>query len=134
MAATFFKAKGLEIGNSLVEDDRIEIARNVMEAANTKGVEIILPLDVVVADSFAPDSRLQTVGVEAIPEQWCIMDIGPRTSRLYRDRLQDSGMVLWNGPMGVHEWEPFLQGTASTAITLSSLQDSVTVIGGGSTA
>ncbi len=130
MAATFLKAKGIAIGASLVEDDRIETAAKLLKSA--KG--LVLPEDVVIADAFAENADRRTVKVTDIPSGWRIMDIGPKTIKLFKNTLATAKTVVWNGPMGVAEWEPFLEGTAQVAKTLASLSGATTVLGGGSTA
>jgi len=134
MAATFLKAQGLPIGNSLVEDNRLELARDMMSRAKEKGVSLLIPLDVVVADAFGPDARSRTVDVEDVPDEWYIMDIGHRTLDVFRAEVARGKTILWNGPMGVFEFTAFSRGTREMAATLGSLNGVTTVLGGGSTA
>ncbi|NJK38444.1 MAG: phosphoglycerate kinase [Oscillatoriales cyanobacterium RM2_1_1] len=133
MIFTFYKARGLNVGKSLVEDDKIELARSLEAKAKEKGVAMLLPTDVVIADNFAPDANAQTVSVEAIPDGWMGLDIGPDSVKVFQDALADCKTVIWNGPMGVFEMEKFAKGTEAIAQTLSELTGTgtVTIIGGG---
>jgi len=134
MAATFLKAKGLSVGNSLVEDDRLELARGMMKRAKEKGVALVIPQDVVVAEAFGADAKSRTVDVEEVPEGWYIMDIGHKTLDTFRAEVAKAKTVLWNGPMGVFEMPAFSRGTRELAAALASLKGVTTVLGGGSTA
>ena len=134
MAATFLKAKGLEVGESLIEEDRVRFASEMMDAAHAKGRAPLVPVDVVVADSFSATARHRTVEISDIPPGWRVMDIGPRTVSLFMEALRHCKTVLWNGPMGVFEWEPFSTGTVQMAHAVADLSDATTVVGGGSTA
>jgi len=130
MANTFFKAQGYQMGQSLVEDEKLDLARDLLARAGDK---LVLPVDVVVADDFAADASFQVVPVEAVPEGWRIMDIGPKTVELFKGRLANARTVVWNGPMGVFEFAPFAQGTMALARALAEL-DATTIIGGGDSA
>ena len=134
MAATFFAAKGMEVGKSLVEADTVPSAAKIIRASGELGFKLMLPLDVVVADSFSSDARFRTVDVDQVPGKWRIMDIGPRTVSTFEGALKRAKTVVWNGPMGVSEWDSFARGTIRVAKTLAGLSDATTVIGGGSTA
>ena len=134
MAATFLKAKGLAVGGSQVEDDRLDFVREVMARAADKGVDFIIPLDVVVADSFSADATSRTVDVDAVPDGWLILDIGNKTLDTFRREVARGKTILWNGPMGVFEFPSFATGTRELAAAMASLEDAVTVVGGGSTA
>ena len=134
MAATFLKARGLEVGDSLVEADRVPFAENFVRTAQSSGLTLHLPVDVVIADAFSATAHHRTVEATDIPAGWQTMDIGPRTASLFEEALKASRTVLWNGPMGVFEWEPFAQGTVRIAHTLAELDEATTVVGGGSTA
>ncbi len=134
MAATFLLAEGVEVGKSLVEEDKIPMALEIVEIARRAGVDLLLPSDVVIADAFAHDAKNRVVMVDTIPAGWRIMDIGPRTTNAFAAALQAAGTVVWNGPMGVSEWKSFSKGTARMAETLANLAYTTTVIGGGSTA
>ncbi|MGK7922395.1 MAG: phosphoglycerate kinase, partial [Trichodesmium sp.] len=131
MIFTFYKARGLSVGNSLVEDDKLELAKSLEAKAKEKGVEMLLPTDVVVADKFDPEANTQTVSVEAIPDGWMGLDIGPDSAKVFQDALGDCKTVIWNGPMGVFEMEKFAKGTEAIARTLADKQDAITIIGGG---
>ncbi|NEP80100.1 MAG: phosphoglycerate kinase [Okeania sp. SIO3B3] len=131
MIFTFYKARGLSVGKSLVEDDKLELAKSLEAKAKEKGVEMLLPTDVVVADKFDPEANTQTVSVEAIPDGWMGLDIGPDSAKVFQDALGDCKTVIWNGPMGVFEMEKFAKGTEAIARTLADKQDAITIIGGG---
>jgi len=133
MAFTFLKARGLEVGKSLVEEDQMELATKLEQLAKAKGVELILPTDVIAADAFAADANTVTVGVDAIPADYLGVDNGPVTTRLIQERLAACKTIIWNGPMGVFEMPPFAKGTFDVAETLAVATDggAVTIIGGG---
>lgn len=131
MIFTFYKARGMAVGKSLVEEDKLELATMLEAKAKERGVELYLPTDVVVADNFAPDANAQTVSAEAIPDGWMGLDIGPDSIKVFQDALADCATVIWNGPMGVFEFEKFAKGTEAIAHTLAEKQDAVTIIGGG---
>lgn len=136
MSYTFFKAMGLEIGVSLLEEDRIGVARDLIARCREQDVELLLPVDVVVADRFAVDARTQVVNRDAMPEEWEGVDIGPATRALYSERVKGAGTVVWNGPLGVFEMEPFAQGTLGVAQALveATEEGTISIIGGGDTA
>ena len=134
MAATFLKAQGHNVGESPIEDNRLEFATELIGRSESGGVKLLLPSDVVVADEFAEDARSFTVSVDSIPNGCIVMDIGPNTSKRYAEAIRDCRTVMWNGPQGVFEWAAFSHGTRAIAETLASLDDATTVIGGGSTA
>ncbi|NMF83458.1 phosphoglycerate kinase [Nodosilinea sp. P-1105] len=133
MIFTFYKARGLSVGKSLVEEDKLELAKALEVKAKEKGVELLLPTDVVVADNFAADANAQTVSVEAIPDGWMGLDIGPDAVKVFQDALKQCKSVIWNGPMGVFEFDKFAVGTEAIARTLADLtgQGVTTIIGGG---
>ena len=133
MANTFLKARGAGVGDSLVEDDYLETAREVMAEAESGGVPLLLPTDVVVADAFAADARHRTVSVHDIPDGWRIMDVGPDTLNTYREALDDCKTIFWNGTLGVAEFPAFAEGSLSLALALADL-DARVVVGGGETA
>ena len=133
MSYTFFKAQGYEVGNSICEPDKCDLALEMLEKAKEKGVKMFLPLDVKVAKEYAPDAESQVVEFNKIPEDWEGMDIGPKTIELYSRELQDAKTVIWNGPVGVFEFERFAEGTNSIAKVISDL-DATTIIGGGDSA
>ena len=134
MAATFLKAKGLPVGASLVEDDRLDLAQEVMARAARGGVTLAIPSDVVVADAFSAEAQCRTVDVEDVPDGWYIMDIGHKTLDTFRAEAANGKTILWNGPMGVFEMPAFSRGTREFAAALGSLDGVTTVLGGGSTA
>lgn len=130
MANTFLKAQGHEIGASLCEDDKLDLARSLMEQAKERGVQLLMPVDVVVADRFAADAAKQTVTVDAIPDGWMALDIGPKTVEAFHRAIVDSKTVVWNGPMGVFEMDAFAQGTIGVAMAMKECAGT-TIIGGG---
>ena len=134
MAATFLKAQGLPVGSSLVEDNRLDLARDMMGRAKENGTSLLVPLDVVVADSYGPEARSRTVDVDDVPDGWCIMDIGHRTLDVFRAEVAKGKTILWNGPMGVFEFPAFSRGTRELAAAVASLNGATTILGGGSTA
>jgi phosphoglycerate kinase len=133
MIFTFYKARGLSVGKSLVEEDKLDLARELEAKAKAKGVAFLLPTDVVVADNFAPDANAQTVGIDNIPDGWMGLDIGPDSVKVFQEALSDCKSVIWNGPMGVFEFDKFAAGTDAIAHTLASLTGTgtSTIIGGG---
>lgn len=133
MIFTFYKARGLTVGKSLVEDDKLELARELEATAKARGVELLLPSDVVVADRFAADAASRTVPVNAIPEGWMGLDIGPDSVAAFQKALEDCRTVIWNGPMGVFEFDAFAAGTNGIAMLLADLSSggATTIIGGG---
>jgi phosphoglycerate kinase len=131
MIFTFYKARGLKVGNSLVEEDKLELAKSLEAKAKAQGVELLLPTDVVVADNFAPDANAKTVSINDIPDGWMGLDIGPDSIKVFQDALADCNAVIWNGPMGVFEFDKFAAGTEAIAHTLAGKSDAVTIIGGG---
>ncbi len=133
MIFTFYQARGLKVGKSLVEDDKLELAKSLEAKAKEKGVTLLLPTDVVVADKFAPDANSQTVSIENIPDGWMGLDIGPESVKVFQGALADCKSVLWNGPMGVFEFDKFAVGTDAIAHTLANLTKTgtSTIIGGG---
>ena len=133
MIFTFYVAKGLSVGSSLVEEDKVELAKELMAKAEEKGVEFLLPSDVVLADNFAPDANTQTVSIDSIPDGWMGLDIGPESLKSFQGALSDCKTVVWNGPMGVFEFDAFAAGTVGIADTLAELSGKgcCTIIGGG---
>jgi len=136
MSYTFFKALGLEIGTSLLEEDRIEVAKDLLTRCQEHGVELLLPVDTVIADRFAEDAQTQIVAREGMLVEWEGVDIGPETRRLYSEKIAEAGTVIWNGPLGVFEMPPFAQGTLAVAQALAAATDkgAISIIGGGDTA
>jgi phosphoglycerate kinase len=133
LAFTFLKARGYEIGQSLVDDEKLEVTREFMRKAERLGKRLLLPVDVVAADRFAADANVQVVDADQIPAGWMGLDIGPRTSQLFADVIRQSQLVLWNGPMGVFEMEPFAGGTRAVAEACAKTAG-YTIIGGGDSA
>jgi len=133
MIFTFYKARGLSVGKSLVEEDKLELAKTLEAKAKERGVDLLLPTDVVVADNFAADADSRTVSIESIPDGWMGLDIGPDSVKVFQDALSDCKTVIWNGPMGVFEFDKFAVGTEAIAHTMAELtkKGATTIIGGG---
>ncbi len=133
MAYTFLAAKGYEIGQSLLDEERIGFAKELMAKAEEKGVKLLLPVDTVVAKEFAADAEHKTVDSTEIPADWQGLDIGPKTQKLFHDAIVSAGTVVWNGPMGVFEFEAFAAGTKAVAAAMAECKG-VTIVGGGDSA
>nr|WP_270505733.1 phosphoglycerate kinase [Eubacterium limosum] len=133
MAFTFLKAQGFEIGSSLLEEDKIDLAKELLAKAEAKGVKLLLPIDVVVAPEFKADAPATNVKVDAIPSDQMGLDIGVETQKLFADTIKDAKTVIWNGPMGVFEFPEFAKGTVAVAKAMAE-SDAVTIIGGGDSA
>jgi len=133
MAYTFASAQGGSVGDSLLEEDWKSYALEMVQKARDKGVKLLLPVDTVIADKFAPDADSKVVKNGEIPDGWQGLDIGPETVKLYCDAVKDAGTVIWNGPMGVFEFEKFAVGTKAVAEALSRTS-AITIIGGGDSA
>lgn len=133
LSYTFLKAQGHEIGKSLVDNEKLDLALSFLSKAKEKGVNFLIPVDIVVADKFGADANTQIVGVDGIPADWEGIDIGPKTRELYADVIAKSKLVVWNGPMGVFEIEPFSHGTRAVAEACAATSG-YTVIGGGDSA
>ncbi|KAI3703152.1 hypothetical protein L6452_28908 [Arctium lappa] len=133
MIFTFYKAQGLSVGSSLVEEDKLDLATTLLAKAKEKGVSLLLPTDVVVADKFAPDANSKIVPASAIPDGWMGLDIGPDSVKTFNDALETTKTVIWNGPMGVFEFDKFAVGTEAVAKKLAELSGKgvTTIIGGG---
>ena len=131
MCFTFLLAQGKQVGTSLKEEDWVERAAAMIEKAEARGVKLLLPVDVVVADRFAEDAETLTVSVDDIPGDMMGLDIGPETAKLYADAVAEAQTVFWNGPMGVFEMQPFEAGTKAVADAVAANADADTVIGGG---
>lgn len=134
MAFTFLKAEGLNVGSSLVEDDRLEVAKDILKKARDKGVDFVLPVDFVVAEKFENDSPFKLVDATSMPEGYMGLDVGPKTLALFAEKLNGAKTVVWNGPMGVFEMPNFAKGTEELCAGIAKLKDAVTVIGGGDSA
>jgi 3-phosphoglycerate kinase len=134
MSYTFFKAQGKEVGTSICELDKVDLAKELLAKAEAKGVRLVLPIDNVVVQEFSNDAPSQVVSSDAIPEGWQGVDVGPKTVELYREVLKDAKTVVWNGPVGVFEFDNFAKGTNEVAKILSELDGATTIIGGGDSA
>jgi phosphoglycerate kinase len=134
LAYTFIKAQGHEIGQSLLEEDKIDLAKSFIAKAKEKGVNFYMPVDAVIADRFAEDADTKNVSIEEIPADWQALDIGPKTAELYGDVIKKSKLVIWNGPMGVFEFDQFANGTKAVAESLAQSKDTYSIIGGGDSA
>ena len=133
MAYTFAKAQGYSIGDSLCEDDKVELAREMLEKAKAKGVKLLLPVDNRVGDKFDANCSVKVVGSDNIPDGWMGMDIGPETEKLFCEAIKGAGTVVWNGPMGVFEFDKFAGGTLAVAKAVAD-SGAVSIIGGGDSA
>ncbi len=136
MAFTFLKAQGKEIGKSLLEEDKIELAKDILEKAKKTKVKFMLPVDFVVADEFKNESPSKVVMSDAIPSDKMGLDIGPETIKLFMQELESSKTIVWNGPMGVFEMDNFAKGTFAIAQVLADVtaKGAITIIGGGDSA
>ena len=133
MAYTFMKSLGHNIGTSLLEADKVELAAEMMKKAEEKGVKFLIPVDNKVGKEYAPDTEAMVVNSDDIPDGWMGLDIGPKTQELFADAVKDAGTVIWNGPMGVSEWEAFASGTVAVATAIAD-SDAISIIGGGDSA
>ncbi len=133
MAYTFLKARGYEIGNSILDEENVDFARRMIDEAPKKGAKLLLPIDVAVADAFKEDAKQQIVAVDKIPSGWQGMDIGPKTREAFADEIRRAKTVVWNGPMGVFEMPPFAVGTRAVAEAMAECRGT-TIIGGGDSA
>jgi phosphoglycerate kinase len=133
LAYTFVKARGYEIGKSLLEEDKIDLAKEFMQKAKDKGVNMVMPEDVVVADDFSEDANKREVSIEEIPADWEALDIGPKTRETYKQIVKDSKLIIWNGPMGVFELNAFAGGTKAVGEALAE-GEGFSIIGGGDSA
>jgi phosphoglycerate kinase len=136
MANTFLKAEGYEIGASLCEEGKLEVARNLIAQARQRGIRFVLPTDVVIADRFAADAEQKVVASSAVPQGWRILDIGPATVEEFRQALSSAQTIIWNGPLGVAEMPPFARGTEAMVDILAqrTAAGAITIIGGGDSA
>ncbi|MBB5149433.1 phosphoglycerate kinase [Ureibacillus thermosphaericus] len=133
LSFTFIKAQGYEIGKSLLEEDKIELARGFIEKAKEKGVNFYMPIDAVVAKEFSPDAEAKVVDIDQIPEDYMGLDIGPKTAEKYAEVINNSNLIIWNGPMGVFEMDKFANGTKKVAEAMAETKG-YTIIGGGDSA
>ncbi len=134
MAYTFFKAQGYNVGNSVCELDKLDLATSLMEKAKAKGVKMLLPVDNKVGKEFDPNTESKIVKYSEIPDEWEGFDIGPETIKIYTEELKNAKTVLWNGPVGLFEFDQFAVGTNAIANCLAELKDCTTIIGGGDSA
>ncbi len=130
MAYTFMKAKGYNIGTSICEDDKVELAASIMKKAEEKGVNLLIPVDNRIADKFAEDAQYQDINSDSIPDGWMGMDIGQKSIDMFCNAVKDAKTVIWNGPMGVFEFPNFANGTLAVAKAVAD-SDAISVIGGG---
>ena len=130
MANTFLAAQGYNIGKSLLEADKVELAKSLIITARDRGVRLLLPTDVVIADKFAADAQHKAVAVNAIDSEWMALDIGPDTANVYAKALEDAKTVVWNGPMGVFELDAFAHGTETVAKAVAA-SSATSIVGGG---
>ncbi len=133
MAYTFMKSLGHNIGTSLLEADKVELAAEMMKKAEEKGVKFLIPVDNKVGKEYKPDTEAMIVNSDDIPDGWMGLDIGPKTQEIFADAVKDAGTVIWNGPMGVSEWEAFASGTIAVATAIAN-SDAISIIGGGDSA
>lgn len=133
LAYTFLKARGFEIGKSLLDESKIDVALGFIEKAKTKGVNFLMPEDIVVVDDFSADANTKVVDIDSIPADWEGVDIGPKTREKYAEIIKNSKLVVWNGPMGVFEMDPFAHGTRAVAQACAETS-AYTIIGGGDSA
>ncbi len=132
MSNTFLKAMGYDVGSSLVEDDMIEYAKKTLEKVKEKNIKLYLPVDVVVADRFTPDAETKVTTVQEIPKGWMALDIGPATVTLFTEAIQNAKTIVWNGPMGVFEFDAFSRGTFALVSSVANAY-ALTIVGGGDT-
>ena len=133
MAYTFFVAKCYHVGTSLFEADKVELAKEMMKKAEDKGVKFLLPVDNVISNEFAENAEYKTINSDEFPDGWMGMDIGPKTRELFANAIKGSGTVIWNGPMGVSEWDHFAGGTIAVATAVAD-SGAISIIGGGDSA
>lgn len=133
MAYTFFKAQGYDVGQSICETDKLDLAKQLLEKAKSKNIKFLLPVDTIVSDEFKNDSNFKVAKVGEFPENYMGMDIGPETVKLFSDAIKEAGTVIWNGPMGVFEFENFANGTCKIAEAVAT-SNAISIIGGGDSA
>ena len=133
MAYTFFAAKGYSVGTSICEEDKIEMAKEMMAAAEAKGVKFLIPVDNRLGKEYKEDTDVMVVDSDGIPDDWMGLDIGPKTEELFADAIKGAGTVIWNGPMGVSEWKNFASGTIAVATAIAE-SGSISIVGGGDSA
>ena len=133
MAYTFFAAKGYTVGTSICEEDKIEMAKEMMAMAEAKGVKFLIPVDNRIGREYKEDTECKAVDSDSIPDDWMGLDIGPKTEKLFADAIKGAGTVIWNGPMGVSEWKNFASGTIAVATAIAE-SGSISIVGGGDSA
>ena len=133
MAYTFFKAQGYDIGTSICENDKLDLANELMKKAADKGVNFLLPVDNLVGKEYDENTEFMAVKSDSIPADWMGLDIGESTQELFAKYIKDAGTVVWNGPMGVSEWKNFANGTKAVAKAIAE-SNAVSIIGGGDSA
>ena len=131
MAYTFFKSLGYTVGKSICEEDKLVLAKELMEKAKAKGIKFVLPIDNVIAQEISPDADAKVINSDEIPDDWEGLDIGPKTIELFKEQLKNAKTVFWNGPVGFSEYDIFANGTKGIAKALSELEDCTTIVGGG---
>ena len=134
MAYTFYKSIGYGVGNSICELDKLDLAKELMQKAKEKGVKLVIPVDNVIGKEFKPDTESKIVAYNEIPDGWEGFDIGPKTVKMYEEELKNAKTILWNGPVGLFEFDQFANGTNSIAKYMANLDDCTTIIGGGDSA
>ena len=134
MAYTFFKSMGYSVGDSICEEDKLDLAKELMRKAEQKNVKLVLPVDNVIADELSKDANSRVIDSDQIPDGWEGLDIGPKTLKIFENEIKTAKTVIWNGPVGLSEYEKFANGTKGAAETLANLKDCITVIGGGDSA
>ena len=134
MAYTFYKSMGYGVGNSICELDKLDLAKELMQKAKEKGVKLVIPVDNVIGKEFKPDTESKIVAYNEIPDGWEGFDIGPKTVKMYEEELKNAKTILWNGPVGLFEFDQFAKGTNEIAHFISNLNDCTTIIGGGDSA
>ena len=133
MAYTFLKAQGYEIGNSIVENDKLELAKELIKKAEEKGVNLMLPVDIVVAKEFKNDTEHKVVAIDSIPKDMMGMDVGIESIKAFTEEIKKAKTIVWNGPLGVFEMENFKKGTDAIAKAMAE-SDAITIVGGGDSA
>ncbi|MGN0468293.1 MAG: phosphoglycerate kinase [Acutalibacteraceae bacterium] len=133
MAYTFFAAQGHSVGTSICEEDKLDLARDMMKLAKDKGVNFLIPVDNVVGKEYDENTEHMVVDSDDIPDGWMGLDIGPKTSKIFADAIKDAGTVIWNGPMGVSEWKNFANGTIAVATAIAE-SGAISIVGGGDSA
>ena len=134
MAYTFFKAQGYSVGDSLCEEDKCDLALELMAKAKEKGVKMVLPIDTKIGKEYKPDTESKTVAWTDIPDGWQGFDIGEKTIEMFRKELNGAKTIVWNGPLGLFEFDQFAVGTDAIAHKLANLNDAITIVGGGDSA